>query len=95
MIASAIPTAVLRLLCPDRPGLVARVSGLLYDLGANILHADQHVDPEANVFFQRVEFSLPPEAGAADREEVSGASAALARTGACAGRSAIAASVRA
>ncbi|HEX2571136.1 MAG TPA: formyltetrahydrofolate deformylase [Polyangia bacterium] len=68
MTASAIPqTAVLRLLCPDRPGLVARVSGLLYELGANILHADQHIDPEANVFFQRVEFALPP---AADKEEI-------------------------
>jgi formyltetrahydrofolate hydrolase len=40
MTASAIPqTAVLRLLCPDRPGRVARVSGLLYELGANILAA--------------------------------------------------------
>ena len=69
-VSPSIPTAVLRLLCPDRPGLVAGVSGLLYDLGANILHADQHVDAEANVFFQRVEFSLPLEMGATGQEDV-------------------------
>jgi formyltetrahydrofolate deformylase len=50
--------AVLRLFCPDRPGLVADVSGLLFRLGANILHADQHLDREANTFFQRIEFTL-------------------------------------
>jgi formyltetrahydrofolate deformylase len=37
---------------------VADVSGLLFRLGANILHADQHLDPEANTFFQRIEFEL-------------------------------------
>lgn len=50
--------AVLRVICADRPGLVADVSGLLYRLGANILHADQHIDPEAGTFFQRLEFHL-------------------------------------
>ncbi len=30
--------------CPDRKGVVARVSGLLHERGANILHADQHRD---------------------------------------------------
>ena len=39
-------TAVLLIDCPDRKGLVARVSGLLYEHGANILHADQHQDHE-------------------------------------------------
>jgi formyltetrahydrofolate deformylase len=48
--------AVLRLLCADRPGLVADVSGLLFRAGANILHADQHQDWEVNTFFQRIEF---------------------------------------
>ena len=40
------PTAVLLIDCPDRPGLVARVASLLYEHGANILHADQQQDHE-------------------------------------------------
>jgi formyltetrahydrofolate deformylase len=51
-------TAVLLIDCPDRKGLVARVSGLLYERGANILHADQHIDRDAGLFFMRVEWSL-------------------------------------
>ena len=51
-------TAVLLIDCPDRKGLVARVSGLLYAHGANILHADQHQDHELGLFFMRVEFAL-------------------------------------
>jgi formyltetrahydrofolate deformylase len=42
---------------PDRPGLVARVAGWIFEQGGNILHADQHRDAEENVFFQRVEWS--------------------------------------
>jgi len=38
--------------------LIARVAGLLYDHGANILHADQHQDHELGLFFMRVEWSL-------------------------------------
>lgn len=51
-------SAVLLIDCPDRKGLVARVSGLLYERGANILHADQHRDHDAGLFFMRVEFEL-------------------------------------
>jgi formyltetrahydrofolate deformylase len=51
-------SAVLLLDCPDRKGLVARVSSLLYERGANILHADQHIDRELGLFFMRVEWSL-------------------------------------
>jgi formyltetrahydrofolate deformylase len=50
--------AVLLILCPDRTGLVARVSTLLFEHGANILHADQHQDSEAGLFFMRVEWAL-------------------------------------
>ena len=57
-------TAVLLIDCPDRKGLVARVSGLLYDHGANILHADQHIDRDAGLFFMRVEWSLNSASGA-------------------------------
>jgi formyltetrahydrofolate deformylase len=51
-------TAVLLIDCPDRRGLVARVSGLLYEHGANILHADQHQDHDLGLFFMRVEWAL-------------------------------------
>src|ERR1700742_4244199 len=51
-------TAVLLIDCPDRKGLVARVAGLLYEHGANILHADQHQDHDLGLFFMRVEWGL-------------------------------------
>jgi formyltetrahydrofolate deformylase len=51
-------SAVLLIDCPDRKGLVARVSGLLYEHGANILHADQHQDHGLGLFFMRVEWAL-------------------------------------
>ena len=47
-------SAVLLIDCPDRKGLVARVSSLLYERGANILHADQHQDHALGLFFMRV-----------------------------------------
>ncbi len=55
-------TAILLINCPDRKGpcrhSVARVSGLLYEHGANIIHADQHQDHEAGLFFMRVEWAV-------------------------------------
>jgi formyltetrahydrofolate deformylase len=51
-------TAVLLIDCPDRKGLVARVAGMLYAHGANILHADQHQDHDLGLFFMRVEWAL-------------------------------------
>ena len=46
---------------PDRPGLVATVSGWIFQRGGNILHADQHRDGEEQIFFQRIEWSHPVE----------------------------------
>lgn len=51
-------TAILLINCPDRKGLVATVAGSLYEHGANIIHADQHQDHEAGLFFMRVEWVL-------------------------------------
>jgi formyltetrahydrofolate deformylase len=51
-------SAILLIDCPDRRGLVATVANMLYDHGANIIHADQHQDPEAGLFFMRVEWTL-------------------------------------
>lgn len=42
---------------PDQPGIVARVAGWIHQHGGNVLHADQHLDRQENIFFQRVEWS--------------------------------------
>lgn len=50
------PTIIALLYGPDQPGLVSRVSSWIFLRGSNIVHADQHEDPEANIFFQRIEW---------------------------------------
>ena len=42
---------------PDQPGIVAKVAGWIHEHGGNVLHADQHLDRQENIFFQRVEWS--------------------------------------
>jgi len=51
-------TAILLVSCPDRRGIVAALAQVLYGHGANILDADQHTDPVAGQFFQRIRFDL-------------------------------------
>ena len=51
---------ILTLSCPDRPGIVARVSTLLFEHGANILDAQQFDDGETGRFFMRVVFTPGP-----------------------------------
>lgn len=53
-----LQTATLLVCCPDRKGLVAALAQVLYGHGANILDADQHTDPVAGQFFQRIKFDL-------------------------------------
>ncbi len=50
---------ILTLSCPDRTGIVYRVSGLLFESGCNILDAQQFGDAESGRFFLRVHFDLP------------------------------------
>ncbi len=54
---------ILTLSCPDRPGIVFRVSGVLYEAGCNILDAQQYGDEESGRFFLRVHFDLGSGAG--------------------------------
>ncbi|HWP33373.1 MAG TPA: formyltetrahydrofolate deformylase [Solirubrobacterales bacterium] len=49
------------LACPDRPGLIAAVSGFLAEAGLNIVDADQHSSGEGR-FFMRMVFEAAPEA---------------------------------
>ncbi len=58
---------ILTLSCDDRPGIVARVSALLFERGANILDAQQYDDQETGRFFMRVVFDPGAEDAAAWR----------------------------
>jgi formyltetrahydrofolate deformylase len=70
------PTSRLLLACPDRPGLIAAVSGFLADAGLNIVDADQHSSDEGRFFMRMVFDSVPEGEWAALRrrfeEEISG-----------------------
>jgi formyltetrahydrofolate deformylase len=55
----ASPAAfVLTLLCPDRPGIVHAVTGLLVDHQGNILESQQFGDLSEGRFFMRVRFAV-------------------------------------
>jgi formyltetrahydrofolate deformylase len=57
----ATPSYTARLLvgCPDRPGIVAAVSGFLFERGANIVSSHQYSsDPSGGRFFLRMELFL-------------------------------------
>ncbi|NOT86598.1 MAG: formyltetrahydrofolate deformylase [Lysobacter sp.] len=49
---------VLTFSCPDRPGIVNAVSGLLFGHGGNILESQQYGDTGTGRFFMRTVFSL-------------------------------------
>lgn len=57
-------TAILLLSCPDRIGLVSRISHFVFERGGNILDLDEHVDVDEKYFFARIawdmkNFSIP------------------------------------
>ncbi len=63
-------TARLLVSCSDRPGIVAAVSGFLFERGANIVSSHQYSsDPSGGRFFLRTEFFLPGAEPAALREQ--------------------------
>jgi formyltetrahydrofolate deformylase len=52
-------TARLLIGCPDRPGIVAGVSGFLFERNANIVSSHQYsTDPSGGRFFMRTEFFM-------------------------------------
>jgi formyltetrahydrofolate deformylase len=51
-------SAILLIHCPDRPGLVVSVTEFIFKNAGNVLYLDQHVEPEKQVFFMRVEWDL-------------------------------------
>ncbi|WP_397379066.1 formyltetrahydrofolate deformylase [Paenibacillus sp. YYML68] len=59
--------AKLLISCPDQPGIVAKISNLLYQHNANIVSSDQYsTDPSSGMFFMRIEFDMP---GIEEREQ--------------------------
>jgi formyltetrahydrofolate deformylase len=54
------PTSRLLLACPDRPGLIATVSGFLAEAGLNIVDVDQHSTAEGRFFMRMVFDSVAP-----------------------------------
>lgn len=74
MVDAAAPAHwVLTLSCPDRPGIVHAVAGLLAGHGGNITESQQFGDPQTNLFFMRVQVLT-----AAPREDLEAALAQLA-----------------
>ncbi|MBM5818448.1 MAG: ACT domain-containing protein, partial [Cyanobacteria bacterium K_Offshore_surface_m2_239] len=71
------PTAILQVICPDRPGLVSELSGWVAMNGGNIRHADHHTDANAGLFLSRIEWGL--EGFGLPREAIAPAVEALAR----------------
>jgi formyltetrahydrofolate deformylase len=57
---------VLTLSCPDRPGIVRAVAGVLADHGGNITESQQFGDPESGLFFMRVQVEAGATAEALD-----------------------------
>jgi formyltetrahydrofolate deformylase len=51
-------SAILLISCADKRGLVASITDFIFRRNGNILHLDQHVDSEQNIFFMRVEWDL-------------------------------------
>ncbi|UNX54251.1 formyltetrahydrofolate deformylase [Georgenia sp. TF02-10] len=64
---------VLALSCPDRPGIVHTVSGVLAEHGGNITESQQFGDPSTGLFFMRVQVQT-----AAPRAELEAALGAVA-----------------
>jgi formyltetrahydrofolate deformylase len=63
--------------CPDRKGLVSRISTFFYERGFNILHCQQHTDTEEGRFFMRVK--VDPNTLTTSRHDLEEGLAALAR----------------
>ncbi|WP_076464158.1 formyltetrahydrofolate deformylase [Actinomyces mediterranea] len=57
--AATTTKLVLTLSCPDQPGIVHAVSGVIGSVGGNIIQSQQFGDPDSGLFFMRVEVDSP------------------------------------
>ena len=51
-------TAVLRMHCPDQPGIIAVITEFITSNRGNILYLDQYVDRATGIFYMRVEWDI-------------------------------------
>ena len=51
------PSIILRIVCPDRPGLVSHLTSWISNYGGNIKHSDHHTDQDAGLFLSRIEWN--------------------------------------
>ncbi|WP_374529383.1 formyltetrahydrofolate deformylase [Novosphingobium sp.] len=66
---------ILTLSCRDKPGITARVTGYLFEMGGNILEAQQFNAQDNGQFFMRVEFAPGAQDSAAIRAGFGGIAA--------------------
>lgn len=69
-------TAILLISCPDKKGIVAKITDFIYQNNGNIEHADQHIDSQTKTFFMRIEWALQNFAIA--KEDIAGSFSSLA-----------------
>ncbi len=77
-------SAIVLVRCPDRKGLIARITGLVSWLEGNIVTADQYTtSPEGGFFYMRLEFCLEPSRTGWDRIESAFAALSVELQGEC------------
>jgi formyltetrahydrofolate deformylase len=79
MSAASSTAYILTLSCPDRPGIVHAVSGLLLARGCNIEEAQQFNDHGTGLFFMRVQFVCPDASAVLDGTDLAGAIGGMAQ----------------
>ena len=52
-----LPSIIIRIVCPDRPGLVSTITSWISNYGGNIKHSDHHTDQDAGLFLSRIEWN--------------------------------------
>lgn len=57
--ASPAERLVITFSCPDQPGIVYAVSGVIVKCGGNIIQSQQFGDPETGLFFMRLDVDSP------------------------------------
>ena len=51
------PSIIFKIVCPDRPGLVSKLTSWISNYGGNIKHSDHHTDQDAGLFLSRIEWN--------------------------------------
>lgn len=53
-------SAILLVACPDRPGILAAITGFVSQHGGNILELTEHVETLNDIFLMRIEWEMTP-----------------------------------